>query len=384
MKTVSIFGVTGSIGQSTVKVLNQHKTLFAVDAITAGTNVQLLAELAIQLNAKYAVIADPKKFEALKSLLSGHDIELDCGDDGLIRAAEREVDISMAAIVGYAGLKAALTSLKYAKRIALANKECLVAAGALFMTEAKKYNCEILPVDSEHSAMFQCLEGNKSSQMEKILLTASGGPFRTYKIDQMHNITCAQALNHPNWDMGPKITIDSATLMNKGNEYIEAFHLFPVTGEQIEIVVHKQSIIHSMVQYQDGSILAQLGTHEMGTAISYALGYPNRLTLDFERLDLFGIARLDFEKADEKKFKCLYLAKQSVQIGGMCGAVLNAANELAVAAFLAEKITFLAIADICEETINIAQSKNIMGEATNLVEICDADIQARQIAASLI
>lgn len=384
MKTVSIFGVTGSIGLSTVKVLNQHKDLFDVNAITAGANVELLAKLAIQLNAKYAVIADETKFETLKSLLFGHNIALDCGEAGLVRAATREVDISMAAIVGYAGLKAALTSLKYAKRIALANKECLVAAGALFMAEAEKHNCEILPVDSEHSAMFQCLEGSKNSQMEKILLTASGGPFRTHTLDEMQHITRAEALNHPNWDMGAKITIDSATLMNKGNEYIEAFHLFPVTGEQIEVVVHKQSIIHSMVQYQDGSILAQLGTHEMGTAISYALGYPDRLTLDFERLDLFNIARLDFEKADEKRFKCLYLAKQSVQIGGMCGAVLNAANELAVAAFLTEKIPFLAIANICEETINIAQSKNIMGNAANLGDICATDNQARQIAKSLI
>ena len=384
MKTVSIFGVTGSIGQSTVKVLNQHKNLFAVDAITAGANVESLAKLAIQLNAKYAVIADASKFETLKSLLAGHNIELDCGEDGLIRAATRKVDISMAAIVGYAGLKAALTSLKYAKRIALANKECLVAAGALFMADAKKYNCQILPVDSEHSAMFQCLEGNNKSQLEKILLTASGGPFRTHSMGEMQHITPAQALNHPNWDMGAKITIDSATLMNKGNEFIEAFHLFPVTADQIQVVVHKQSIIHSMVQYHDGSILAQLGTHEMGTAISYALGYPDRLTLDFERLDLFKIARLDFEKADEKRFKCLYLAKQSVQMGGMCGAVLNAANELAVAAFLAEKISFLAIADICEQTINIAQSKNIIGNATSLDDICATDHQARQIANSLI
>lgn len=384
MKTVNIFGVTGSIGLSTVKVIKQHRNIFTVNAITGGNNVELLAKLAIELGAKCAVIANISKFDELKSLLSGYPIDLDCGEDGLVRAAEREVDICMAAIVGYAGLKPTMVSLQYAKRIALANKECLVTAGELFLIEAKKYNTEILPVDSEHSAMFQCLQGNNANQMEKILLTASGGPFRRYSMEEMKSITLAQALNHPNWNMGKKITIDSATLMNKGNELIEAFYLFPIKLDQIEVVVHKQSIIHSMIQYQDGSIIAQLGTPEMGTAISYALGWPDRLSLDFERLDLFKIAELNFEKPDETRFKCLYLAKHSVKTGRTCGAVLNAANEVAVDAFLQDRISFLSIANICEETINMAESQSIMVNANDLNDICEVDKQARLIANSLL
>lgn len=384
MKTINIFGVTGSIGLSTVKVLNQHKDKFSVNAVTGGNNVQLLAKLAIDLNAQYAVIANESKLEQLQSLLSGHNIQTDCGEAGLIRAAEREVDICMAAIVGYAGLKPTLTSLKHAKRVALANKECLVTAGEIFLAEAKKYGCVVTPVDSEHSAMFQCLQGSKESEMEKILLTASGGPFRTFSNAEMQTITKAQALKHPTWDMGGKITIDSATLMNKGNELIEAYHLFPIALEDIEVVVHKQSIIHSLVQYHDGSVIAQLGTPEMGTAISYALGWPDRLELDFKRLDLFDIARLDFEPADETRFKCLYLAKQSIIMGGTCGAVLNAANEVAVAAFLREEISFLAIADICENTINIAQTRDIIINADDVNDVCEVDKQARIIANSLL
>lgn len=384
MKSINIFGVTGSIGSSTVKVLKQHADKFTVEAITAGNNVKKLAELAIDLNAKCAVIANGTHYDELVSLLDGYDIEVDCGEDGLVRAAEREVDICMAAIVGYAGLMPTLKSLKHAKRVALANKECLVTAGEIFLAEAKKYGCVVTPVDSEHSAMFQCLQGSKASEMEKILLTASGGPFRTFSMDQMKNITVEQALKHPNWDMGAKITIDSATLMNKGNELIEAYHLFPVELDQIEVVVHKQSIIHSLIQYHDGSVIAQLGTPEMGTAISYALGWPERLKLDFERLDLFKIAQLDFEPADEKRFKCLYLAKQSIIMGGTCGAVLNAANEIAVAAFLKQEISFLAIADICEETINLAQSRDIIIEAAELDDVCEVDRQSRLIAQSLL
>ncbi|MGL1920304.1 MAG: 1-deoxy-D-xylulose-5-phosphate reductoisomerase [Hyphomicrobiales bacterium] len=384
MKTINIFGVTGSIGGSTVKVLNQHKDKFSVNAITAGSNVVKLAKLAIELNAKYAVIANVSKYDELVSLLAGTGIQTDCGEDGLVRIAKIEVDICLAAIVGYAGLKPTFTSLKYAKRVALANKECLVVAGTLFLKEAKKHGCVITPVDSEHSAMFQCLQGSKSSEMEKILLTASGGPFRTFTLAEMQNITVEQALNHPTWDMGPKITIDSATLMNKGNELIEAYHLFPVELEQIEVVVHKQSIIHSLIQYHDGSVIAQLGTNEMGTAISYAIGWPERLELDFKRLDLFDIARLDFEKADEERFKCLYLAKQSVIMGGTCGAVLNAANEIAVEAFLNGQISFLSIANICEETINLAQSQNIIVKTYELDEVCEVDKQSRIIAKSLL
>ncbi|NRA87630.1 MAG: 1-deoxy-D-xylulose-5-phosphate reductoisomerase [Rhizobiales bacterium] len=383
MKTINIFGVTGSVGLSSVKVLKQHQDKFSVNAITGGNNVELLAKLAVELNAKYAVIANETKFETLKSLLSGTDIKIDCGKGGLLRAAEQEVDICLAAIVGYAGLKPTMRSLKYAKRVALANKECLVAAGELFIAEAKKHGCEILPVDSEHSAMFQCLQGSQNKQMEKILLTASGGPFRRYTMDEMRHITLKQALKHPNWNMGAKITIDSATMMNKGNELIEAFYLFPVSLEQIEVVVHKQSIIHSMIQYCDGSIIAQLGAPEMGTAIAYAIGWPNRLELDFKRLDLFEIAELSFEKPDEKRFKCLSLSKYAVKQGGTCATVLNAANEVAVDAFLKNKISFLNIADICEETINKAQSKNIIVNASELNDICEVDTMARQIAMTL-
>ncbi len=384
MKTINIFGVTGSIGLSSVKVLTQHQDKFAVNAITAGNNVELLAKLAIKLNAKHAVIANKTKLETLKTLLKNHNITTDCGADGLIRAAEQEVDICLAAIVGYAGLRPTIRSLKYAKRIALANKECLVVAGELFMSEAKKYGCEILPVDSEHSAMFQSLQGSKPTEIEKILLTASGGPFRSHSMADMQNITLAQALKHPNWDMGAKVTIDSATLMNKGNEFIEAYHLFPVSLEQIEVIIHKQSIIHSMIQYCDGSVIAQLGTPEMGTAIAYALSFPNRLKLDFERLDLLKIAELNFEKPDEKRFKCLSLAKQTAKQGGTCGAVLNAANEVAVEAFLQQKISFLSIADICEETINKAHSAGIITAEITLDTLSETDKTARKIATSLL
>ena len=351
-KSVCVLGVTGSVGSSTVDILKAHADKYAVDAITAHRNVPALAKAAIELGAAMAVIADESLYEDLKSALSGTNILVAAGDDALVEAASRPSDIVIAAIIGAAGLRATLAAIRRGARVGLANKETLVCAGDLMMAEVAKYNATLIPVDSEHSAIFQVLEQKSIDKVDRILLTASGGPFREWSLEEMKSVSPKQALAHPNWDMGAKISIDSATMMNKGLELIEACRLFPVPEERIEVVVHPQSVVHSMVEYSDGSVLAQLGSPDMRTPIAYALSWPERIRVDVARLDFATIGQLNFTSPDLKRFPALRLAREALRAGGTVPTVLNAANEIAVGAFLGGKLTFLQIAETVERMMN--------------------------------
>lgn len=351
-KSVCVLGVTGSVGSSTVDILKAHSDKYAVDAVTAHRNVQGLAKAAVELGAAMAVIADESLYEDLKSALSGTDILVAAGDEALVEAASRPSDIVIAAIIGAAGLKATLAAIRRGARVGLANKETLVCAGDLMMAEVAKYKATLIPVDSEHSAIFQVLEQKSVDKVDRILLTASGGPFREWSLDDMKSVSPKQALAHPNWDMGAKISIDSATMMNKGLELIEACRLFPVPEERIEVVVHPQSVVHSMVEYSDGSVLAQLGSPDMRTPIAYALSWPERIRVDVARLDFATIGQLNFTAPDMKRFPALRLAREALRAGGTVPTVLNAANEIAVGAFLGGKLTFLQIAETVERMMN--------------------------------
>lgn len=347
-KSVCIMGVTGSIGKSTADVVLAHPDRYRVDAVTAHRNVDELASMAIKLGARFAVIADETLFNDLKVALAGSGIEAGAGENALIEAACRPSDIVIAGIVGAAGLRATLAAVRRGAVIGLANKETLVCAGELMTDEVRRYNAIIIPVDSEHSAIFQVLDDRAPDRIERILLTASGGPFRTWSLSDMAAVSREQALAHPNWSMGAKISIDSATMMNKGLELIEACRLFPVSESKVEILVHPQSVIHSMVEYVDGSVLAQLGTPDMRTPIAYALGWPERLPLALPRLDFAAIGQFSFEAPDEERFPALRLAREALRAGGTLPIVLNAANEVAVAAFLAGRIGFLDITKLVE------------------------------------
>lgn len=350
-RTISIFGATGSVGLSTIDLIRLQPDAYKIIALTANGNAQALAELAIELNAQLAVVADESAYPALKKALAGTGIEAAAGEAALIEAAQRGADWTMAAIVGCAGLKPTLAAIEQGKYVALANKESLVAAGELMMAAVARTGATLLPVDSEHNAIFQCLAGGKIEELRKITLTASGGPFRQFTMDQMRAVTPAQAVAHPNWDMGAKISVDSATMMNKGLELIEAHHLFPIGLDNIDILVHPQSVIHSMVEYVDRSTLAQLGSPDMRIPIASALAWPGRIETDCLPLDLASISRLDFEQPDYERFPALKLARMAIEEGGARPAILNAANEIAVAAFLAGEVGFLEIAAICAETL---------------------------------
>ncbi|MEH6715730.1 1-deoxy-D-xylulose-5-phosphate reductoisomerase [Parasphingorhabdus flavimaris] len=345
-KSVSIFGATGSVGQSTLDLVRQHPEQYKIVALTANGNASQLAALAREFSAEIAVVADDNAYEELKQQLEGTTIEAASGKEALIAAASRGVDWTMAAIVGCAGLPPTLAALRCGKTVALANKEALVSAGALMITEARKAGATLLPVDSEHNAIFQALQGGTIDQVRKITLTASGGPFRTWTREQMAGVTPEQAVAHPNWDMGAKISVDSATMMNKGLELIEAHHLFPVGLENIEILVHPQSVIHSMVEYHDRSTLAQLGSPDMRIPIASALAWPERMMTNCGPLDLAEIGRLDFERPDEDRFPATKIARAAITAGGAKPAMLNAANEVAVAAFLNRAVQFLDITEI--------------------------------------
>lgn len=377
-KSVSVFGVTGSIGTSTVDILRNHSDKYSVDAVTAHRNVQSLASIAKDLNARCAVIGDPDLFHELREALAGTDIEVGAGETALIEAAERPSDIVVAAIVGAAGLKPTLAAIRRGARVGLANKETLVCAGALMTAEVAKHNATLIPVDSEHSAIFQVLEDKADKQVDRILLTASGGPFRERSLVDMKSVTRKQALAHPNWEMGAKISIDSATMMNKGLELIEAWHLFPVAEERIEIVVHPQSVVHSMVEYCDGSVLAQLGSPDMRTPIAYALAWPDRIKVDVPRLDFAMIGSLNFQKPDTNRFPALRLARQALQEGGTLPTVLNGANEVAVEAFLQDKIGFLEIAEIVETVMEKIGREDL----TSLNQVFETDALVRRQTAA--
>ncbi len=362
-KKIAILGSTGSIGVQTLEVVDEHPTLFEVEILTANNNGALLIKQAEKFRPNVVVIGNQKKYNAVNDALSVLGIKVFCGEASLEEVVEIEsVDLVVTALVGYAGLKPTIRAIKSGKNIALANKETLVVAGDLITRLCKDYNVQIYPVDSEHSAIFQCLVGEAYNPIEKIYLTASGGPFRGMSIDALYNIKKEQALKHPNWEMGAKITIDSASLMNKGLEVIEAKWLFNLTREQIDVVVHPQSIVHSAVQFLDGSIKAQLGLPDMKIPIQYALGFPKRIENNFKRFSFFEHPNLSFEEPDLKTFKNLTLAYAAMEKGGNMPCVLNAANEVAVDAFLNDKIGFLNMSDLignCMEKITFVARPNL-------------------------
>ncbi|HFL2405468.1 TPA: 1-deoxy-D-xylulose-5-phosphate reductoisomerase [Clostridioides difficile] len=382
MKKISILGSTGSIGKQTLDVVREHRDKFEIVAISANSNIELLLEQIVEFKPKYVTVFEENKALKLKEMLPKNiEIEVLAGMEGLkIISSLDEVDVLLTAVVGMIGLVPTLCAIKKGIDIALANKETLVTAGELVMKEAEKYNVNILPVDSEHSAIFQCLNGENKKNIEKIILTASGGPFRGKKKGELANITKNEALKHPNWSMGRKISIDSSTLMNKGLEVIEARWLFGVEQENIDVVVHPQSIIHSMVQYTDSSIIAQLGCPDMRLPIQYALTYPDRMESSFERMNFSKVSTLTFEEPDLETFPCLKLAYECLKMGGTYSSVLNSANEVLVSEFLEDKIGFYDIPYYIEKTLEVHSS---ISEPT-LEEILETDRWSRAYVANLI
>jgi 1-deoxy-D-xylulose-5-phosphate reductoisomerase len=375
-KGIAILGSTGSIGTQALEVIVAYPDYFDLQVITAHKNVDLLIEQALKFRPNSVVISDESQYKKLKDALWQEEIHVYCGEDALCQVVEStEVDTVLTALVGYAGLRPTISAINAKKSIALANKETLVVAGALITQLAKERGVNIYPVDSEHSAIFQCLTGEFHNPIEKIYLTASGGPFRGYSIDQLSKVSLEQALKHPNWSMGAKITIDSATLMNKGLEVIEAKWLFNLKSEQIDVIVHPQSIIHSLVQFEDGSMKAQMGLPDMKLAIQYALTYPARLKTNFPRFNFMDYPSLTFEQADRKVFKNLDLAYRVMDMQGTAACALNAANEVAVAAFLENKISFLAISELNEHVVE--EMTNILSPKYD--DFVAIDLAAREI-----
>lgn len=377
---VTILGSTGSIGCNTVELVEARPDLYRVEALVANSRVDILADQAKRLKAKLAVVADESAYPALKAALVGTGIEAAAGAKAVVAAAELPADWVMAAIVGAAGLAPTLAAVRRGAVVGLANKECLVCAGQLMMAEVQKHKATLLPVDSEHSAIFQVFDFDQHDKIEKIILTASGGPFRTKTREFMADVTPQQAVAHPNWSMGAKISVDSASMFNKGLELIEAHHLFDMPEEQIDIVVHPQSVIHSLVAYVDGSVLAQLGSPDMRTPIAYALGWPKRIEAPAPKLNLAEIATLTFEQPDPVRFPSLRLARSALRAGGSAAAVMNAANEVSVAAFLGGKIGFLQIAEVVERTIEGVPHC----ELGSIDDVLAQDHQARLFASALI
>ncbi|MFM7723824.1 MAG: 1-deoxy-D-xylulose-5-phosphate reductoisomerase [Bacteroidota bacterium] len=378
---VAILGSTGSIGTQALEVIEAYPELFDLQVITAGNNADLLIEQARKFHPNMVVIVDETQYPKVKEALWKDDIHVYCGKESLCQVVQStEVDVVLTALVGYAGLQPTIAAIEAKKDIALANKETLVVAGALITALAQKHGINIYPVDSEHSAIFQCLPGEQFNAIEKIYLTASGGPFRGYSLDQLEKVTKAQALKHPNWSMGAKITIDSATMMNKGLEVIEAKWLFNLKVEQIDVIVHPQSIVHSLVQFEDGSMKAQMGLPDMKLPIQYALTYPQRLKTDYPRFNFMDYPQLTFEQADVKTFKNLELAYQAMELGGNIACALNAANEVSVKAFLEERISFLDIARTNESVME----KTALISSPNLEDYVATDMEARNLAKGLI
>ena len=378
-RSVTILGSTGSVGQSTVDLIARDPASYRVEALVAGNSVEALAEQARRLNARVAVVANPQRYRALKDALAGTSVEAAAGPEAVIEAASRPAaEWVMAAIVGFAGLAPVLAAARRGALVALANKESLVCAGNLLTEAIRESGGVLLPVDSEHNAIFQVFDAEQKCAVERLILTASGGPFRNWSLADMADATREQALAHPNWDMGAKITIDSATMMNKGLELIEAHLLFGLPGEQIDIVVHPQSVIHSMVAYRDGSVLAQMGTPDMRVPISHALGWPTRIDGPAARLDFAELAPLTFERPDSGRFPSLRLARQALLTGGIAPIVLNASNEVAVAAFLAGRIGFLDIARVVEDVM--VATEGLGAAVEGLQHVQAAELAARRRA----
>jgi len=382
-RRVTILGATGSIGASTADVVKHEPDLYGVEAVASGGNAMQLAKLARELGARFAAIADPKHYGDLKDALSGSGIEPAAGAPAVIEAAQRPADLVMAAISGANGLAPTLAALEQGRTVALANKECLVCAGTLFMRTAATADATVLPVDSEHNAIFQAMAAGRRDDVRRIVLTASGGPFRTWSLEAMRQVTPEQALKHPNWSMGPKVTIDSATLMNKGLELIEAHHLFSVPPSEIDILVHPQSIVHGLVEFRDGSVVAQMGSPDMRTPIAHCLAWPARIDGRAQRLDLARAASLTFESPDLTRFPALGLARAALEQGHGATTVLNAANEIAVAEFLDRRLGFAGIPGLVERTLEAASERGIMREPASVDEALALDRYARSLARDL-
>ena len=379
-RSITILGATGSIGQSTLDLVERSPELFRVEAITARTNVQDLAAIARRTGAKLAVIADEPRYQELKDALAGSGCEVAAGQGALVEAAARPADLVMAAIVGCAGLRPVMAAVEAGRTVALANKEALVTAGSLMIDAARRANATILPVDSEHNAIFQCLAGSNAEHVSRLLLTASGGPFRTWEAEAIRRATPAQAVAHPNWSMGAKISVDSATLMNKGLELIEAHHLFGLPSERLDVVVHPQSVVHSMVEFIDGSVLAQMGPSDMRVPIAHVLAWPERIATPVERLDLARIGSLDFEVPDLDRFPALRLAREAMEAEGAAPIVLNAANEVAVEAFLGGRVQFFEIADIVARAL----ARSSAGAPAGIEDVMAIDGETRAMVQAMI
>ena len=383
-RSLTILGATGSIGKSTLDLVARNPDAFEIVALTARSRVADLAKAAIDTRAKLAVIGDAARYAELKELLSGTGIKIAAGQAAVVAAAAEPADCVMAAIVGAAGIEPTFEAARQGRRLALANKECLVSAGDVFMSALAEAGTELVPVDSEHSAALQAMSGADPESIERIVLTASGGPFRTWDAARLARATPEQAVRHPNWSMGAKISVDSATMMNKGLELIEAYHLFPVTAEQLGVIVHPQSVVHCLVSFTDGSVIAQLSSPDMRTPIALALTWPHRMTTPTARLDLVELGTLSFEACDEERFPALRLAREALAAGGTAPAALNAANEVAVEAFLGRRIGFTDIARIVGECLDLARARGLLGPATTLGEVLQADAEARRLASSLL
>ena len=379
-RRLSVLGATGSVGQSTMDLIRRNRSQYQLVALTANSSLDELVSLAREFEPEVVAIGRPELEEQLNKALSGLKTEILTGAEGIVEAAERPCDWTMAAIVGAAGLPATLAAVRQGGTVAFANKECLVCAGRLMMDEVRKHGTKLLPVDSEHNAIFQVFDSKRKSKIEKLILTGSGGPFRTWNLDEMASITREQALKHPNWSMGAKITIDSATMMNKGLEFVEACFLFDMPADQVDILVHPQSVIHSMVEYADGSVLAQLGSPDMRTPIAYCLAWPDRMSAPVEKLDFAALARLDFEAPDEFKFPAIRLARESLSSGDEALITLNAVNEIAVASFLNGGIGYLDIAMLCEKALQTTTNQSV-GSIEDVIQL---DQQARILANEMI
>ena len=380
-KQICILGSTGSIGTQALDVISQHPDLYEAYALTANDNYEKLAQQARQYNPAAVVIANEAHYQELKQMLADTDVKVYAGHKSLCEIVEAgPVDMVLAALVGFAGFEPTIHAIKAGKKICLANKETLVVAGELILDLVQKYHVDLLPVDSEHSAIFQSLVGEDMNEVDKILLTCSGGPFRNYTKEQLQNVTAAEALKHPTWKMGAKITIDSATLMNKGFEVMEAKWLFGVPADRIEVLIHPQSIVHSGVQFMDGAVKAQLGVPDMRLPIQYAFSFPKRLHLNGDRLDLFKAQKLEFFKPDVDKFPCLRLAYEAIHKGGNMPCILNAANEVANAAFRRGELSFYGVADVIEKTMQ----KATFDKTPDLNTYFQTDKESREIAKSLL
>ncbi|MGZ5829389.1 MAG: 1-deoxy-D-xylulose-5-phosphate reductoisomerase [Xanthobacteraceae bacterium] len=383
-RSITILGATGSIGASTIDLLKREPDRYRVEAVTASKNAGALAKLARELSARVAAIADPQFYPELKEALAGTGITVAAGPDAVVEAAQRPADWVMAAISGAAGLQPTLAAVARGAMVALANKECLVCAGTLFMQRAKSAGATVLPADSEHNAIFQSLGANAKKDLHRIILTASGGPFRTWTPEQIRNATVEQALRHPNWAMGQKVTIDSATMMNKGLELIEAHHLFALPSTQIDVLVHPQSIVHGLVEFRDGSMIAQLSSPDMRVPIAHCLAWPERIDGSAPRLDLAKVASLTFEAPDPEKFPALRVARAAMDAAGGATTILNAANEIAVEAFLAKRISFGGIVPLVEETLAAAGRRGINHEPENVDDALSIDHISRSLARELL